>query len=202
MSQVIEISGPQGQTLQVDVYPLNSAVPVLAGVATSEFIPTRYRAELGITNTGTYQVLLKSLDGMVVTSGQVRLKGGGSPQYVEDLPFAVISRIDAATPEAPVVMIPAPEDSTQTAAWTYCYDENGNARPGVSIEIRAHGPERALYGAFANTVAHTVSDANGVATIMIPRVAGLAFRARREQGQWVTFNGVNADTLRLPALLG
>jgi hypothetical protein len=202
MSQFIEIAGPQGQTLQVDVYPLDSSVAVLTNVATSEFIPTRYRAELGVTVTGTYHVLLRSLDGLVVSSGQVNLKGGTALQYVEDIPFSVTHRIDAVVPAAPVVMIPAPEDSTQTAAWTYCYDEHGAPQAGVSIEIRAHGPERAPYGAFANSIAHTVSDANGVATILIPRVAGLTFRARREQGQWVTFNGINSETLRLPALVG
>jgi hypothetical protein len=87
-------------------------------------------------------------------------------------------------------------------AWCYCWDAHGAPEEGVEIHIRA---ARGGGGGNAYTVAAAiaVSDGNGVAAVEIPRDATLEFIATRgRRGVSARFQGVDADSLELPAILG
>lgn len=201
MPVTVEMFGPQAQTLRVDVYPLASQVPVQQNVNATEWIPTRYRATFNSLAEGKYHLLLKSLDGYVVNSCQITIKGTGV-QYGYDAQMRLEEKLEYVSPNAPVITIPAPTDPTQTTAWARCYGPDGALKANVMVEIKAQGPAKADHGVFAAGPISATSDAQGIVTITIPRVAGLRFMVRAEQGEWVPFMGCNASTIELPAMVG
>lgn len=114
---------------------------------------------------------------------------------------ALETRLEEQVPTGPVVVLPAPGPG-QTVAWTMCYDEHGAAETGVVIQIKLVQPAGAGL-ALDGAVVEAVSDGDGLVTVAIPRGAGLRFSARRGSvGAWTPFNGVDADTVALPALRG
>ncbi len=99
------------------------------------------------------------------------------------------------------MVLPAPAID-QTTAWCLCYDENGLPEEGVSIYVQCVGAS-GTSAAYDTNAVIMVSNVDGVAAGGIPRGANLSFEARRGQrGRRVSFAGVDADTLALPALLG
>jgi len=111
------------------------------------------------------------------------------------------SRLEEQVEEGPVMVLPAPAID-QTTAWCLCYDENGLPEEGVSIYVQCVGAS-GTSAAYDTNAVIMVSNVDGVAAGGIPRGANLSFEARRGQrGRRVSFVGVDADTLALPALLG
>lgn len=113
---------------------------------------------------------------------------------------AVEARIAEQVPDGPVVPVPAPA-AGQTTAWALCYNGAGVAEEGVSISVKLVSATGSG-SAYDKEVITATSDANGMAALAIPRGDTLRFSARRGTGAWVTFSGVDAETLELPALLG
>lgn len=113
----------------------------------------------------------------------------------------VNERIVFQVPAGPVVTIPAPSTG-QTTAWAACYDEHGVPEVGVSIDIKLAGTGAVTGSAWDGKLISIVSNAQGIASAPIPRQVGLRFACRRNHGPWVTFTGVDADSLELPAIIG
>jgi len=114
---------------------------------------------------------------------------------------AILARLAEQVPEGPVVTIPAPSTG-QTTAWAACYDEHGVPESGVIIEVKLHSQGTATKHAWDAKTHCATSNAQGIASILIPRNAGLRFAVRRNRGQWVIFSGADQATLELPAIVG
>lgn len=115
---------------------------------------------------------------------------------------AIVERIEEQVASGPVAVIPAPSTETSTTAWVYCYDTAGAPAAEVSIQIRMDS-SGGSGSAYTGEIAEYVSNQTGLVTAEIPRGAGLRFSARRgAMGKWIIFNGVDAETLSLPSLLG
>lgn len=113
------------------------------------------------------------------------------------------TRISEQVPgDDPVLVIPAPPDTTTTVAWVRCWDAHGQAQSGVKISMVLRGFSGRSGEAFSHTVITAVSNAEGIASVFIPRGAELTFEAWREGGPPVIVSGVDEDQLELPALLG
>lgn len=114
---------------------------------------------------------------------------------------AIEDRLAEQVADGPVLVIAAPA-AGQTTAWVTCHNEHGAVESGVTITIKVIGASGAG-GAYDAAPAEGVSDEDGLAQIAIPRGTGLRFAARRgASGQWVKFDGVDAETLALPRLIG
>jgi len=110
-------------------------------------------------------------------------------------------RLEAQVADGPAVVVPAPA-AGQTTAWCLCYDELGAPAAGVTLEIHC-ASSTAASGAYDVAPTRLASDANGLAAGPIPRGTALRFRVRRgASAKWVTFAGVDADSLALPSVLG
>ncbi len=103
----------------------------------------------------------------------------------------------------PVAVIPAPSHETQTVAYAYCYDANGTALEGVIITIQVIATTTTGGGAaYSGITVTAVSNALGVASVEIPRGTHITFRAKRGNGRWMQFTGVDADTVQIPYIVG
>jgi hypothetical protein len=114
---------------------------------------------------------------------------------------ARLAVLDPILPDVPAIVIPAPSGPTSTVAWCHCYDQHGAVEEGVVISIQMLGGG-SDGSAHDSALATGTSDANGLATVEIPRGAALRFHARRGRGRWIAFGGADADELALPAVLG
>ncbi|MDF9393859.1 MULTISPECIES: hypothetical protein [Methylococcus] len=114
---------------------------------------------------------------------------------------AINDRIVYNVPSGPVISIPAPSGPTKTVALAYCYDVHGAAVAGVEVVIRMRDAVGSK-GAYSAQVMKALSDANGIATLEIPRNPKARFDVRRGAGPWVEFSGVDADSIELPAVIG
>lgn len=113
---------------------------------------------------------------------------------------AINDRIELQVPDGPVLVVPAPS-AGQTTAWTMCYDEHGEPEADVPITVRLYGTGTAATSAWDAAAITVNSSAEGLASLSLPRNAGLRFQVRRGLGPWVKFSGVDAETLELPAIL-
>ena len=113
---------------------------------------------------------------------------------------AVNARIELQVPDGPVLVVPAPSLG-QTTAWTMCYDEHGAPEADVPITVRLYGTGTATTSAWDSAAITVNSNAEGLASLSLPRNAGLRFQVRRGSGPWIKFSGVDAETLELPAIL-
>lgn len=113
----------------------------------------------------------------------------------------IYARIEDQVEDGPVIVLPAPEIASQTVAWCVCYDQNGDVEEGarVFVRIKSGGSQA---GAYDSRPAVGVSNADGVASVIVPRDASLVFEAKRGGGAWVTFSGAATETLELPAIIG
>lgn len=125
---------------------------------------------------------------------------GTSAVAVDDLGSEILSA--RMVPVDSFLVVPPSHQSGQTTAWVYCVSKGGTPQSGIPITIRAVGVGSAASVAIESGVVSAVSDAAGLATLLIPRVAGMRFAVRRGVGEWIPFSGVDADTLQLPAMIG
>jgi hypothetical protein len=166
------------------------------------------RAALGLASAN----LDAQLDAILTGSG-----GGGAtaqavweyastlmPDNAETMLSGIAGRLAEQVEDGPVVVVPAPPDATQTAVWTRCWDEHGVPAADVEIHVQLLKTEAGSSGdAYSTVPVVGVSNEAGIATVFVPRGAGLKFQARRgSSGRWVKFDGADADALELPELLG
>lgn len=168
----------------------------IAGMADVSWTPHGWPAQMiGVVRIGdpTAENIADELfDGQMVSPG-VSLRQALA---------AMAARLLAAAPVGPVLVLPAPPAATSTVAWVRCYDRHGAPEPGVVIQIRMDRVA-GTGGAYTSEIAEYVSDEDGLVTAEIQRGAGLKFSARRgSMGKWITFDGVDDETLSLPSLLG
>jgi hypothetical protein len=151
-------------------------------------VPVASTVLVGVPTDDTVGTLVQEIDTSALTDAVAALE-------------ARLAVLDPILPEVPSVVIPAPISPASTVAWCYCVDAHGAPDPGVEITIYAISAG-ADGTAFTPAPMVAIADAQGLATVEIPRQAGMTFSARRGQGRSATFVGVDADSLELPAILG
>ena len=114
---------------------------------------------------------------------------------------AILDRIEEQVPEGPVVVIPAPEYVGQTVAWCICYDSYGEPEPGAKIYVRVKSGGTSP-SAYDSRPAVATANADGMASVLIPKDAGLIFEVKRGNGPWVAFPGQDVDDFELPSVTG
>jgi hypothetical protein len=120
---------------------------------------------------------------------------------IESLIAAIHQNLQAQVPQdIPAVVVPAPSVG-QTTAWAACYDEHGLPEAGVTLTVKLCATGTATGAAFDGATMTAISNDSGIASLSLPRNAGLRFQVRRGTGPWVKFSGVDAATLELPAML-
>ena len=125
------------------------------------------------------------------------------PGFTVRQALAEITRLAEQVPgEEPVLVIPAPPNETTTVAWVRCWNAHGQPRAGVKISLGLKNLSGRSGEAFSQNVVSALSNAEGIASLIIPRGDDLVFDAWREGGPPVIVTGVDADQLELPALLG
>jgi hypothetical protein len=178
-----------------------AGVPVDATVGTATLVAADIRSALGLAsaNLDTQLSALATSDDIpsaATVAEAVRTEL--TPEL--DTITAINDRIELQVPEGPVVVIPAPAIG-QTTAWTMCYDEHGLAAENVEIAVQLYATGAVATSAWESTPILAYSNADGLAAVSLPRKAGLRFQVRRGSGAWVSFSGVDAATLELPAIV-
>ena len=89
----------------------------------------------------------------------------------------------------------------QSMGWVYCYDENGDAESGVTIDIQQTAtPETDGY-AFDTAIRTATSDETGLVEFAGLWI-GATYQVRRYSGSWHSVTIPNSSSFALPALLG
>lgn len=158
----------------------------------------------GATAQEVWEYATRELTGAGLDAGEVAgaIRTELSPELA--MIDTMNTRMEAQVPgNSPVVIVPAPE-ATQTAAYARCWNANGAPAEGVTVTIQLLKTESGSAGdAYSSTPATSLSDQDGLAVVLIPRDANLTFQARRgTTGKWIKFDGVDAETMELPDLLG
>jgi hypothetical protein len=119
--------------------------------------------------------------------------------YTEHQAGAILSKLDIAEPETPVIVIPAPEAPNQSVGYIVTRDNVGDAKAAVSIAfwlLSGAAPDSYETSAFA-----AISDADGLLTIDLAK--GATYKAQRGDGQKARFTvPLDEDSFQLPQVLG
>ena len=113
-----------------------------------------------------------------------------------------LGRLAEQVASGPVVTLPAPPTDYQTTVYGTCYDDDGSLKEGVTVTLSIDSAKQAGHGLYTKHERTDLSDANGLVTFSIPRNPALRFSLRVGEGQAVTFQGVDAETLELPIGIG
>lgn len=109
-------------------------------------------------------------------------------------------RIAEQVTSGPVVVVPSPAEG-QTTAWCMCYRGDGTLASNIPVEIWIEGAGKGGHGLFSSERRTVTADESGILSFAIPRNTLLRFALQAANGQKVSFQGVDADTLELPIII-
>ena len=194
----IELLGPEGYTLEAELYPLGSDTRAGSPIALTERTNCKGLYRGTVTGLSGWHVARVVAGDETAALWYVNLANDDGVYHCHD----IIPVVQAPGAGLPVITIPA-VPAQQTLAWVRCFDEHGAIEPGVTITLRLTSvPRGGGTGAYDATPVVAVSGLDGIASALIPRGADLTFSGWRAGGSPVRFQGVDADVLELPAMIG
>jgi hypothetical protein len=194
----IEMVGPEGYTLEAELYPLGSDTRAGSAIALTERTNCKGLFRGTVTGLAGWHVVRVLAGDEAVALWWVNLVNDDGVYYAHDL-LPVVQPPGASLPAIEMPVIPA----LQTLARVRCFDEHGVVEQGVAITIELVSVRRdEASGAYDRTPIPAVSGSDGWASALIPRGTFLGFKANRNGGAPVRFDGVDAEVLDMPAMLG
>jgi hypothetical protein len=192
-----DVQGIVGAALTAALYPDRSDVPAETGIVLTESAsrPGRFRGTT--TRTGWHQV--KLMQGSTVRGyWDVRLRDDVIA-YGEDRDHSLWA--PAGSP--PVVVTPEPAVG-QVAAYVICRTASGAPQQGVVVRCATEKvADAGLTGsAWSDEVQTATSNAQGVASFVLPAQTGLRHRAWRDNGEARLFSVGTDPVFQIPDLLG
>lgn len=196
----IELKCYPSETLTATIYEIGSTSPLFSGLAlTEQSRPGRYRCSVELAVGEWYDVVVFDENNVLMADWQVFVQPSGV-SYCEEMPHAVWERIAEQVASGPVTVSPAVVEDTETAAWCLCRDAHGAPLSGVTVELIALTADKPWLSNPSATLT-AASSSYGVAQFVIPRAAGMKFRASvQPAGIPAEFVGVDAESLRMPDL--